>query len=69
MLDSSHLGTIARDRFSRNSADREQAERFIDLLIEHGLVPLLSWHQIEELLRHGDDAVVARRVTFIRGIR
>jgi hypothetical protein len=37
-------------------------------LLERGLVPLLTWHHLEELLGVGDDHSAAKRVSFLQAL-
>ena len=67
-IDSSHLAAIAGDRSSTNPSRRSTAQKFEATLLDTGLIPLLSWHHIEELLQHRDDSVVANRVKFLQSL-
>jgi hypothetical protein len=64
-LDSSHLGAIARDKFSNNAIHRERAVAF-ERAWEASSSLLLCWHHIEELLSYHDKEVVERRIAFLR---
>lgn len=66
-LDTSHLSRLASDWVSRDAVRRRSAERFIPRLLERGWLPLLSWHQLFELLQHGNDSLVDMRVRYLRG--
>ncbi|MPW19737.1 hypothetical protein GCT13_23270 [Paraburkholderia sp. CNPSo 3157] len=46
---------------------RRSAERFVPRLFERGWLPLLSWHQIAELMQHGNDGLVDMRLRYLRG--
>lgn len=67
-LDTALLGNIARDRYSKDVAKRSRALSFMKSLISLGLVPLLSWHHIEELLKHESIEVATNRFDFIRSL-
>lgn len=67
VLDTSHLSRLAADSASRDAARRVSAQRFVPRLIEHGWLPLLSWHQVVELLQHGNDSLVDMRVRYLQG--
>lgn len=67
-IDSSHLAAIAGDWSSTNPSRRSTAQKFEAALLDNGLIPLLSWHHIEELLQHRDDSVVASRVKFLQSL-
>lgn len=65
-LDSSQLGDLARDSLSPEQGRRQHARRFQNALTAEAAVPLLCYHHFEELLQHENDAVVARRLSFLR---
>ncbi|AZO44954.1 hypothetical protein EJ076_29555 [Mesorhizobium sp. M7D.F.Ca.US.005.01.1.1] len=67
-LDSSHLGAIADDKASKDGARLQRAAAFEKSFEESGGVLLLCWHHFEELLSHGNDDVVARRVTYLQSL-
>lgn len=67
-LDTSHLCKLIQDRFERNSHKRNAAKAFEASLLEHGYVLFLCWHHFAELLTHGDQAVVAERIAYIRDL-
>jgi len=67
-LDTSHLNSLATDKFSDDSALRARAQSFEQRLLESNSVLLLCWHHLEEMLRHGDDSLVENRVAYIRSI-
>lgn len=41
------------------------AAQFIPKLVERGKIPLMSWHQIEELLQHEDENLVDMRLSLV----
>jgi len=67
-LDSSHLATLAGDLCSSDGERRKAAAAFLETLTNCNGILLLCWHHFEELLRHGDDAVVDQRVKFFRSL-
>jgi len=67
-LDSSHLATLAGDIHSSDKARQKAATLFVDSFSGSGGILLLCWHHFEELLRHGDTAVVAQRVAFFQSL-
>lgn len=67
-LDSSHLGAIAGDKASKDSARVNRADAFDQAFMECGSVLLLSWHHFQELLSHRSDEVAAQRVSYLRSI-
>jgi hypothetical protein len=66
--DSSHLAVLIQDKHSADKQRRESAKGFEEIFNKSGCVLLLCWHHIEELLKHGDDTVVAERVAFIQSL-
>jgi hypothetical protein len=53
------------------SADAARRARAVDMhgkLLERGLVPLLTWHHLEELLGVDDDRTAARRIAFLQAL-
>lgn len=67
-LDTSHLNSLAADKFSEDSARRARAQSFEQRLLQSNSILVLCWHHLEEMLRHGDDSLVANRVAYIRSI-
>lgn len=67
-LDSSQLGDLARDWFSPDPGRRGHAKRIHNALTAEAAIPLLCFHHLEELLQHENDAVVARRISFLRSL-
>jgi hypothetical protein len=67
-LDSSLIGNIAHDFFSSKKHNREKANNFLESLTVHGFVPILCWHQFEELIKHTDRDVVSNRIAFLRSL-
>jgi hypothetical protein len=68
VLDTSHLARLAHDSASPSRDHRRAADGFVRFLQTAGWLPLLSWHQLEELLQHGDEQTVDRRVHFLRSL-
>lgn len=65
VLDTSHLSRLATDWASSDYVRKRSAEQFVPRLLDHGWLPLLSWHQIEELLQHGDESLVDTRLRYL----
>lgn len=68
VLDTSHLANLAADAASTDSDRRRSAQHFVPNIADHGWVPLLCWHQLDELLQHGDDDMVDARLRYLRGL-
>jgi hypothetical protein len=66
VLDSSHISRLVTDWASDNYVNKRSAERFVPRLLELGWIPLLSWHQVAELLQHGNERLVDMRVRYLR---
>jgi hypothetical protein len=66
VLDTSHLTGLVTDWVSANGDRRRAAETFVPHLVERGWLPLLCWHQLEELLQHKDDQLVDTRLRYLR---
>jgi hypothetical protein len=64
-LDSSHLSKVVRDTFSSDSAQRQKAAAFERAFESSGSVLLLSWHHLQELLSHENEAVIKQRFEYI----
>jgi len=64
-LDSSIIGNVARDFYHSNEHNQKKARRFLDYLSLKNLIPLITWHHIEELLQHNDEVIVDNRIRFI----
>ena len=67
-LDSGLLANLSRDDFSRDIAARAKAMTFKKALTALGLVPLLTWHHLEELLRYKDLDVARARFRFLQSL-
>jgi hypothetical protein len=63
-LDTAVLGDTSRDLHSRDIPTRVRASRFLKSLAAQGVVPLLCWHHLEELLGHDDLTVAQNRFRF-----
>lgn len=66
VLDTSHLVGLASDWASADRSRRRSAQAFVPDLVERGWLPLLCWHQVEELLQHKDDELVDQRLRYLR---
>lgn len=66
VLDTSHLAGLASDWASCDRSRRRAAHVFAPALVERGWLPLLCWHQVEELLQHKDDELVDQRLRYLR---
>lgn len=66
VLDSSHLIGVTSDWVSKDRARMRSAAQFIPKLVERGKIPLMSWHQIEELMQHEDENLVDMRLKYLR---
>lgn len=67
-FDTAHLGDMARDWSSRRAAERQAASGFVSTLFRLGWVPVLSWHHLDELLKHHRIEVASDRLKFIRSL-
>ena len=67
-LDSSHLGKLARDYFSRDAEKRNRARAFQADIGGKACILLICWHHVVELLRHRDPKVVSDRLEYLKGI-
>ncbi|WP_250452499.1 hypothetical protein [Caballeronia sp. ATUFL_M2_KS44] len=66
VLDTSHLARLATDWTSRDPEHRHSARHFVPHLLDRGWLPLLSWHQIAELLQHRDESLVDKRLRYLQ---
>ncbi|ANL47532.1 hypothetical protein AMC87_CH02866 [Rhizobium phaseoli] len=67
-LDTSHLTQWIRDSLSRKSADRQRARAFSEWLKGRGVLPLLTFHHLEELCAHEDADLVCARIGFLHSL-
>jgi hypothetical protein len=65
VLDTSHLAELAANWTSASRDRRRAAQMFIPGLVERGWLPLLCWHQVEELLQHQNDELVDARLRYL----
>jgi hypothetical protein len=63
-LDSSTWGRLAKDRESN-----PDAKKVVELLNLGALVPYFTWHHVEEICQHGNDAIFERRISLIDSLR
>lgn len=66
--DSSHWAKWIDASRSANVERRAHAVDMHRKLLERGLVPLLTWHHLEELLGVDDDRTAERRVAFLKAL-
>ena len=66
VLDTSHLAGLAADWGAANSTRQHAARTFVPDLVERGWLPLLCWHQVEEMLQHKDGDLVDQRLRYLR---
>jgi hypothetical protein len=66
--DSAMLGNLARYSRSGDRARRDDVARFQQAMLRKGAVLFLSYHHLEELICHGNDDVVARRLDWLRAL-
>jgi hypothetical protein len=67
-LDSSHLGAVARDMFSKDKVRQRRAAEFQRTFDSSGCILALCWHHFQELLSYRDDVVRAQRMEFIKSL-
>jgi hypothetical protein len=65
-LDSSIIGNVARDFYHSNEHNQKKARHFLDYLSLKNLIPLITWHHIEELFQHNNEVVRDNRIRFIK---
>lgn len=63
-LDTATWGNLARD-INTNSL----AQRIIQLIQTDYVIPYITWNHISELMHHGNDAVVERRIDLLRSLK
>jgi hypothetical protein len=61
----SHLINVVRDTFSHDGARHEKAAAFERTFESSGSVLLLSWHHLQELLSHENEAVIKQRFEYV----
>ncbi|MEP2761229.1 MULTISPECIES: hypothetical protein [Alphaproteobacteria] len=66
VLDTNHFSELAG--FRRSQKTRARAREFEARLLEQGYILLLSFHHFDELIQHGDDALVDARIEFLAGL-
>jgi hypothetical protein len=67
-LDSSQLGHIARDKFSKDKARQNRAAEFARGLDQCGSLLLLTLHHLQELFSHDNAHVVEQRMEFVQSL-
>ena len=68
VLDSATLGKVSRDYWNQDPCLRDKARSFITRLQNLGVFITFTATHIVELLRHEDEQVVRKRLTFLRSI-
>ena len=64
-IDSSMLGKWAADAHSNDSHARKLAGNVLNRILLESWIPVISWHHIEELIRHPDEAIAENRMKFL----
>ena len=64
-FDTNQLGNWCRDRCASNADFRTRAKRFEEAIVDQGIIPLLTWHHLEELLAIENQETAASRVAFL----
>lgn len=67
-LDTSILANLSQDYFSGQVSVRTRARDFVSLLEDCDYIPLICWHQFEELIKHRDDGVARESFGFLRSL-
>ena len=67
-LDSSQLGAIARDKFSKDKARQNRAAEFARGFDRSGSILLLTLHHLQELFSHHNADVVEQRMEFVQSL-
>jgi hypothetical protein len=67
-LDTSHLGAVARDLFSKDKARRQRVSDFQHGFDKSGCVLVLCWHHVQELLSHQDEGIRGQRMEFLKSL-
>ena len=67
-LDSSQLGAVTRDIFSKDKVRQKRATEFQRAFDSSGSVLALCWHHVQELLSYGNHVVRAQRMDFIKSL-
>ena len=67
-LDSSQLGHIARDKFSKDKARQNRAAEFARGLDQSGSLLFLTLHHLQELFSHHNADVVEQRMEFVQSL-
>lgn len=65
-IDTSILGKVAKDYYSKTESRRKEAQRFLLIFEDRGLIPLFCMHHFQELLQHKDDSVANNRLSLIK---
>ncbi|MBC8106601.1 MAG: hypothetical protein H7Z14_08430 [Anaerolineae bacterium] len=64
-LDSSAVGNLARDTHCAGTAEQVAAHAIREKFVNGSLIPILTLHQIGELVAHNDSAVVSERLALL----
>jgi hypothetical protein len=67
-FDTNQLGNWCRERKSSDRSARLRAARFEESLASAGIIPLLTWHHLEELLAIENQDAAASRIAFLSGL-
>ena len=65
-IDTSIYGEAADDYYCNDRRRSESAKKFVEFVVDKGLVPFFSYHHIQEILQHDNDTVVFNRWSLIR---
>ena len=65
-IDTSILGKVAKDYYSKTQDRRKEALKFLSIIENRGLIPLFCMHHFQELLQHENDSVSNNRLLLIK---
>ena len=64
-IDSSILASWAQDIYSENPKTNHDASSSLKSLFNANWIPVICWHHFEELVRHHEEQVAIKRITFL----
>ncbi len=64
-IDTSIFGKLAKDYYSRNIKNSDNAKDVVRFLNENGFIPFITIHHIQEILQHENEAIIFGRWSLI----
>lgn len=65
-FDSSVLMDISNDFYHEDNEKNQKANEILNYIKQNGIVPVITWHHIEELLAHSNESIAIGSLNFLK---